>query len=148
MSNPFTLARATWFAWTAFIVVLALLPLGAAYAGDPPVWVAIVPFDSIARALHRGLVWATVVSIAGNLVAFVPVGLLAPMGWERWRTWMATLALGVAISLGIELSQLTISIAIGVPYRHADVDDVILNGLGTAIGYGTWIVLRRVTVIS
>jgi hypothetical protein len=31
---------------------------------------------------------------------------------------------------------LTISVVIGVPYRHADVDDLIRNGLGTAIGYG------------
>jgi glycopeptide antibiotics resistance protein len=146
MPTPTTLARATWFAWTAFIVVLSLLPLGAVYSSDPAVWVAIVPLDSIGRALHRGLVWATIVSIAGNVVAFVPVGLLAPMGWERWRSWMATLALGVGISLGIELSQLAVSIAIGIPYRHADVDDVILNGLGTAIGYGAWTVLRRVVV--
>jgi glycopeptide antibiotics resistance protein len=146
MPKPTTLAQATWIAWTACIVVLSLLPLGAVYASDPAVWVAIAPFDSIGRALHRGLVWATVVSIAGNVVAFLPIGLLAPMGWERWRTWMASLALGVGISLGIELSQLAVSIAIGVPYRHADVDDVILNGLGTAIGYGTWVVLRRVVV--
>jgi glycopeptide antibiotics resistance protein len=57
---------------------------------------------------------------------------------RAWRLWVATLALGVGVSFGIEVSQLAISVAIGVPYRHADLDDVILNGLGTAIGYGTW----------
>ncbi len=144
MPRPTTLARATWFAWTAFIVVLSLLPLDAIADSRPVVWVAVVPFESIGQALHRGLVWASFVSVVGNVAAFAPIGCLAPAGWDRWRTWMATLALGVGISMGIELSQLAISIAIGVPYRHADVDDVILNGLGTAIGYGTWLVLRRV----
>jgi len=144
MPSPTTLARATWIAWTTFIVVLAVLPLGAVYAGQPAVWVAIVPFDSIGRALHRGLVWATFVSVAGNVAAFVPIGLLAPLGWTRWQAWSTTLMLGVGISLGIEISQLAISVAIGIPYRHADIDDVILNGLGTAIGYGTWVALRHV----
>ena len=148
MPSPTACARATWLAWTALIVTLAILPIGAVHDGQRPVWVSIVPFDSIGQALHRGLAWASFVSVVGNIAAFVPIGLLAPVGWERWRLWMATLALGVGISFGIELSQLAISVAIGVPYRHADVDDVILNGLGTAIGYGTWVALRRVLVRS
>jgi glycopeptide antibiotics resistance protein len=148
MPSPITFARATWLTWTAFIVALALLPLGAVYRGQPLVWVSTVPFDSIGQALHRGLGWASFVSLAGNVAAFVPIGLLAPIGWDRWRLWMATVALGVCVSFGIELSQLAISVAIGVPYRHADVDDVILNGLGTAIGYGTWVGLRGVLTRS
>ena len=148
MPRPTILVRAAWFAWTAFIVLLSLLPLDAIADARPAVWVAIVPFDSISHALHRGLVWASFVSVVGNIAAFMPIGLLAPAGWDRWRIWMATLALGVGISLAIELSQLAISIAIGVPYRHADVDDVILNGLGTAIGYATWVALRRALVRS
>jgi glycopeptide antibiotics resistance protein len=148
MPSRTTLARVAWIAWTAFIVLLALLPIGAVSEGRPAVWVSIVPFASIGQALHRGLVPATVVSVAGNIVAFVPIGLLAPMGWRRWQTWMATISLGVAISLAIELSQLATSVAIGFPYRHADVDDVILNGLGTAIGYGTSAALRALRTAS
>ena len=142
MPGPLTPVRAALLAWTAFIVVLSLLPLGAVYGGKPAVWVAIVPFDSIAHALNRGLTWATFVSVVGNVAAFVPIGLLAPMGWARWRSRPTTLVLGLSVSLGIEISQLAISIVVGVPYRHADVDDLILNGLGTAMGYGTWVVVR------
>src|SRR5262245_14618739 len=72
--------RVALLAWTAFIVVLTLLPLGVVSSGEPAVWVAIVPFDSIGHALHRGLTWATFVSVVGNVAAFVPIGLLAPMG--------------------------------------------------------------------
>src|SRR5262245_49071750 len=119
MPGPLPPARPALVAWTAFLVVLALLPLGAVYGGEPAVWVAIVPFDSIGHALHRGLTWATFVSVVGNVAAFVPIGLLAPMGWARWRSWPAALALGLGVSLGIEAGQLAVSIAIGVPYRHA-----------------------------
>lgn len=49
----------------------------------------------------------------------------------------------MALALVPEASQLAISIAAGFPYRRADVDDLILNGLGTAIGYGAWLGLRR-----
>jgi glycopeptide antibiotics resistance protein len=132
-------ARAGVTAWIGLIVVLAVLPLGTVVAREPVVWVAIIPFDTIAHALARGLTPATFVSVVGNIAAFLPVGLLAPLGWQRWRTWPADLALGIGISLGIETSQLAISIAVGVPYRRADVDDVILNGLGTAIGYAAWL---------
>jgi glycopeptide antibiotics resistance protein len=84
--------------------------------------------------------------VARALIAALPPR--APVGWERWRLWMATLALGVGVSFGIELGQLAISVVVGIPYRHADVDDVILNGLGTAIGYGTWVGLRGVLTRS
>jgi glycopeptide antibiotics resistance protein len=132
-------ARAGVIAWTGLIAVLAVLPFGTVVARHPVAWVAIIPFDTVTHALARGLTPATFVSVVGNIAAFVPIGLLAPLGWQRWRTWSAALALGIGISLAIEASQLAISIAVGVSYRRADVDDVILNGLGTAIGYGAWL---------
>jgi glycopeptide antibiotics resistance protein len=139
MPGPTLPARALLVAWIAFIVVLSLLPLGAVSGRQPAVWVAIVPFESIGHALGRGLTWATVVSVAGNVAAFVPIGLLAPVAWIRWRSWPAALALGLGVSLGIEVAQLAISVSVGIPYRHADVDDLILNGFGTATGYAAWL---------
>lgn len=51
--------------------------------------------------------------------------------------------LGVAgvASIGIELTQLTLSLLMGFPYRVADIDDVILNVLGAVVG---WIALRPI----
>jgi glycopeptide antibiotics resistance protein len=142
MPTGTTAARGAAVAWIAFIALLAVLPFGTVSAREPVVWVAIVPFDTIGHALARGLTAATFVSIVGNVAAFVPIGLLAPLGWDRWRSWPAAVALGVGVSLAIEASQLAISIAVGIPYRRADVDDVILNGLGTAFGYAAWLGLR------
>jgi glycopeptide antibiotics resistance protein len=135
-------ARAGLVAWIGLTTLLAVLPIGTVAIREPVVWVAIVPFDTIAHALARGLTPATFVSIVGNIAAFVPIGLLGPLGWARWRRRAAAMALGLGLSLAIEASQLAISISIGVTYRRADVDDVILNGLGTAIGYAAWVALR------
>jgi len=71
------------------------------------------------------------IDVAGNVVVFVPIGLalagaLAGLS-NRRRLWMAV-ALCAALSIGIELFQLTI------PSRATDVDDVLFNTVGAALG--------------
>lgn len=82
--------------------------------------------DNINRGIGMMNLW-------GNVLLFVPLGLLAPvaLGWGGWRTLGAS---GV-LSLLIEGAQLAIG-------RSADVDDVILNVLGAVIGVGAWLVVR------
>jgi hypothetical protein len=64
-------------------------------------------------------------NLLGNVVMFVPVGVLAPMATRlRWRgVVLACLTLSVAV----ESLQLTLG-------RSLDVDDVLLNTLGGAAG--------------
>jgi glycopeptide antibiotics resistance protein len=138
MPRSLPTSRVLLLAWIAGLAVLALLPFGAVSGREPASWVASVPFDTIVHALRRGLTVATFLSVVGNVAAFVPIGLLAPMTSPRWRSWVTALGLGLMMSLAIEATQLAVSIAVGIPYRRADVDDLILNGLGTAIGYGAW----------
>lgn len=82
---------------------------------------------------------------AGNLVAFLPLGILAPMISGRWRSWTRILLLASAASLSVEISQLVLSLGMGFPWHVADVDDLVLNVVGTLIGYGLWS-LGRFTV--
>lgn len=77
-------------------------------------------------------------SIAGNVAAFVPLGVLAPAVSARWRSWVRVLGLGLAVSLAIEVAQLAVSLVVGHPYRQADVDDLLLNVAGTAAGFALW----------
>ena len=118
----------------ALLATLALLPLGA--GGGP--WVAAMPFVTITAALARGLTAGTIVSVAGNVVVFVPVGVLAPAAFTRCRSWACVLGLGLVVSLALETAQLAVSLAVGRPYRQADVDDLILNVAGTAAGFVLW----------
>lgn len=129
------------FLLVAYLVVLwllALLPLSGTSATTDRPWIAPVPLATILAALHRGLTFATVVSVAGNIVAFVPLGWLAPAVLPGIRSWPRALALGCAMSLAIEAAQLGIGLLAGYPYRMTDIDDVLLNTLGAAIGFAGW----------
>ncbi len=66
----------------------------------------LVPFHSIAHLLALGPCWPAERLLVGNVVVFVPLGLLAPAVWARVATWPRALLVGLAVSGGIELGQL------------------------------------------
>lgn len=68
--------------------------------------------------------------IVGNFLLLVPLGLMAPLLWEKFRSWKRAAALVVAATLAIEFSQLGISRLLGYTYRSFDVDDLWLNAFG------------------
>jgi glycopeptide antibiotics resistance protein len=76
------------------------------------------------------------IDVLGNIAVFVPLGAAlgmatAPPGPRRrlgMRWWQRIIGVGLLLSLSIELFQLAI------PSRATDVDDVILNTLGTMVG--------------
>jgi len=82
---------------------------------------------------------------AGNILLFIPLGILLPWLWPRLRVWRG-LELAVALSVCIEVLQY-LSRAWG-SYRMADVNDVILNGAGACLGLTlvALLRLRRVTL--
>ncbi|MBU3194321.1 VanZ family protein [Clostridium algidicarnis] len=63
-----------------------------------------------------------------NIIFFMPFGFLLPTLWKRYRTLWTTLYQGILFSIIIEISQLF------VPYRATDVDDLIMNTIGTICG--------------
>ncbi len=75
----------------------------------------------------------------GNLLLFIPFGILLPLIWRRLRFWNG-LQIAIAVSCSIELLQY-VSRAWG-SYRTADVNDFILNVLGAGLGLGLVLLLR------
>ena len=71
-----------------------------------------------------------------NVLLFVPLGFLLPLCWPQYRKPGGTICFGFCFSLLIELSQL-------LNVRRTDVDDLILNTLGAAIGYGAFLLFRK-----
>lgn len=63
-----------------------------------------------------------------NILLFVPMGFLAFLNWEEYRSLKSVLRMGLAVSVMIELLQL-------FTFRLTDLDDVITNTLGACIGY-------------
>ena len=72
--------------------------------------------------------WAELRNIILNILLFLPFGYLIPSLFPRPRCWQVIL-LGLAFSLTIELLQLITKLG------YADVDDLINNTLGAAIGW-------------
>src|SRR6185369_16074226 len=96
-----------------------------------------VPFLTIVPYLLGFKGWIIAgVNLAGNIALLVPIGLLAPLVYRRVR-WNASLALGVAAGLCIEVMKTVLRVGI------FDIDDVILNALGVMIGYWAFIILAK-----
>lgn len=71
-----------------------------------------------------------VVNFLGNIVAFIPMGMMPATAWpRRARAWHAA-AFSLALSTLIEAVQYQTG------RRVADVDDLILNTAGGLLGYG------------
>lgn len=67
------------------------------------------------------------VAYALNIVLFVPLGFLLPFIWRDYKSVKFTVNFGVSLSLLIEISQL-------LNNRRTDIDDLILNTVGTFLG--------------
>ena len=78
------------------------------------------------------------VNLAGNVVLFVPLGFLPPMVWPKLRTWLRTLGIAAGAVICVEAAQYFL-------YRGAaDVDDLLLNLLGAAIGFLIFRITERI----
>jgi glycopeptide antibiotics resistance protein len=112
-----------------------LTPVGRSAA----VGINLVPFHTITRQLASGS-RASDLNLIGNVAFFVPLGFLTRL-WLR-RTALASVAVGMAVSIGFETLQGIADIG-----RVVDIDDVILNTLGVAIGVaGAALAMRLVAV--
>lgn len=99
------------------------------------------PFGSILPALRLGPGSFSFRQLVGNVIAFVPLGILLPLAVGRpTRSFLLVLVSAIALSAAIELGQLAISLELGYGYRAADVDDVILNTIGALVGYTTLVI--------
>lgn len=75
------------------------------------------------------LVRAAVINLAGNVVMFIPLGLFLPLLFQKLRRFRTMLLWVALIISAVELAQLfTLT-------GSCDVDDLILNLTGAAIGY-------------
>jgi len=125
--SPRTRRAIVWLAWGVGLLVIhgSLYPWRFALPASLP--------DAWHHMVSQPSMWTTFGDVLGNVVLFVPVGML---GWalvHRWIGWRRTLivlALGVAFAFVLQLAQLF------VPRRDAALSDVMWNALGLLIGMG------------
>ena len=64
-----------------------------------------------------------------NIVMFIPFGAFLPIYFKKFRKLVPAITAGFLMSLAIELLQL-------FTFRATDVDDLVMNTIGAAVGYG------------
>lgn len=74
-------------------------------------------------------------AVFGNIALFMPLGYLMPLIFKKVNNLANAALVGLIFALGVEGSQLVISLILGFNYRSVDIDDLILNTTGTVIGY-------------
>ena len=134
-------------AWTLFIVYMVFLMyflffaeiMGRTYI-DRDYHYNLTPFREIRRFIvyRRTLGWfAGLSNLLGNVLAFVPFGMILPMLTPKCRNFFHIVLLGFDFSLFVETIQLISKVG------SFDVDDLILNTLGGALGYLVYRLIRR-----
>ena len=92
------------------------------------------PFHTIRLFLNvlnkQAYCTAALINLGGNVIMFIPLGFFLPRVYPKlqkfWHTTLAT----VLIITAVELTQLFTLLG------SCDIDDLILNVIGAAIGYG------------
>ncbi len=102
----------------------------------------VIPFKSIVDSLTHFYFMVPIRNIGGNILLFVPLGFTLLLKFSNMKIWKVIM-IGFLVSLTVELCQLMMG------YRSFDVDDLILNTIGTIIGMaalkGTARILQKET---
>ena len=75
-------------------------------------------------------------NVTGNCALFIPSGIVFPIVYKKLNSFCKVLSAGMLISFIIEILQLPFSV------RASDIDDLILNTAGVAVGYGIYCLIK------
>lgn len=120
-----------------FLIAWTLVLLWLTVLGRPHVdrFFYLIPFQSTVGMFKSAPWYEITYLLIGNIAWFVPIGFLLPYA-TRIRPWLA-IPCGAGLSLVIEASQYLFSVGC------TDIDDLIFNTLGTAIGALIYYLIRK-----
>ena len=125
-----------WMLWLLF---------GQRFGGGYTVELQLRPFktlrlfwNALFTSQYPGVRSHAFINLLGNVGMFVPLGLFVPWIWQRWRKFWRHLCLMTGIILCVELSQLVLCLG------TCDVDDLLLNLVGTSLGFVLWKFLEAI----
>ena len=76
--------------------------------------------------------WQSFANLFGNVVLFIPMGFFPAWLWEPWRKFWRQFLLMAGLIVAVEVLQ----IATGLGW--CDIDDLLLNLVGTSLGFLLW----------
>lgn len=88
-----------------------------------------IPFKTIRMYIEYAHKLNSFENLAGNILVFVPFGMLFPMVRTRQKQFLDVFLNALVLVIGIEVFQLFSA------FGAFDVDDILLNCFGAALGY-------------
>jgi glycopeptide antibiotics resistance protein len=110
-------------------------PLLFDYEKILPFWLNLKPFIYL---FDYPTMKEALLNLIGNTAMFIPLGIVWPAVFRKLDNHRKVIAAGVGVSLTIEILQL--------PFfdRATDIDDLILNSAGFLMGYGIYLLAKRI----
>lgn len=135
--GPKDWARIGIFLYFIALAGVTLFPIMVPPAAEP-YRIDFVNWD-ITNMLCYGSLRSLLVNIGGNILMFVPLLPLIAVNWPKKRiTLLGAAVISLIVSAAIEALQYAENI-LGIsdfPIRITDVSDVVLNSIGSVLGYG------------
>lgn len=97
----------------------------------------LIPIKKTIAMLKYGTLYSSLKNIGGNILLLAPLGIFLPMLFVKARNMGKIIMAGFLISVSIEAVQLMTAL------RISDIDDVILNTIGSLIGYIIYILIKK-----
>ena len=126
------------------VMLLILFARSSRYAGGSYVEhlkmnLNLVPLDTMRRFVYvikhssnPHMLRYAHLNLGGNVAAFIPFGFFLPCLFDRQRRFLRFFLTAAAVIICIELLQLF------TLRGSCDIDDLILNLIGSALGYAVW----------
>lgn len=136
--------RKIWFLVAYGLLMLWLL-FGQRLGQDNDVILQLRPLATLQRfwrvlrySTDPGQLRHALVNLVGNVVMFIPLGFLIPWIWKFWQKWWRHALLMAGIIVAVEILQIVTALG------TCDIDDLILNLVGTGLGYLCWIGVHKI----
>lgn len=94
------------------------------------------------RYFNKFPFWNGFANLIGNVLVFVPYGVILPKAYPGCGKWWRAVYCSVGLVMSIELFQLFSGFGI------FDIDDILLNVSGAMLGYGLFVILREIKIRS
>ena len=122
--------KRTWLIILLAVYLLILLRITVFRSNSYPIEMSVnlSLFTDLAATYRENGIWMVLYLVVGNIAWFVPFGFLLPMIWQRLKSFY-TIPLGFLLSLIIESGQLALNKGM------FEIDDLVLNTAGCAVGY-------------
>ena len=100
-----------------------------------PFWLNVIPFVYL---FDYPSMKDALLNLIGNIALFIPLGVVWPAVFQKLDNHWKVIGAGFGTSLCIEILQL--------PFygRASDIDDLILNTAGYLLGYGIWLLVKKI----